>query len=64
LIVLAAIATPALVYGVVLKTTRRGLWGLLALAVPLAALVVAGGPWMLGLGAVCASLGWSSTSRD
>ena len=63
-IVLAAIATPPLVYGVVLQTTRRGRWGLLALTVPLAALVVAGGPWMLCIGAVCAALGWSSTSRD
>ena len=63
LIVFVAVATPPLVYGVILRATRRGRWGLLSLSVPLVALVVAGGPWMLCLGAICAALGWSSTAR-
>ena len=52
LIITAAIATPPLAYGLVRLTERQGRWGLLALTVPLAALVVAGGPWMLCLGTV------------
>ncbi len=63
-IVFAALATPPFLYGVVLQATRRGGWDLLFLTVPLAALVIAGGPWVLCIGAVCTALGWSSTTRD
>jgi len=56
--ILGAIMAPPLVYLILKQTARRGLWGSLSLAVPLFALAVVGGPWVLGTGLVVTVLGW------